>query len=195
MAPDVPMPDRITPEQFAELPERGRYELVEGRLRDCGEREPQSTRIANVLSYLVLNPSPAVPSGWFSNRQAEFCCFPAATIRRLDFSVVAFHRAPPRQGEGVPTSFTVCPDFGALIVAEHDTYFDVEHSIVDFLDAGTPLLWAIFPKMRSARTYEGPRAVHSVRGKESLTGGRIYPSLRIAADQLFALAESPEFAR
>lgn len=60
-----------------------------------------------------------------------------------------------------------------------------QQRIVDYLEAGVPLVWAIDPHSKTATVYRPDGAARLVRSGESLEGGDVLPDLRIDLAELF----------
>jgi Uma2 family endonuclease len=97
-----------------------------------------------------------------------------------------------QQGGGVPADyFRVIPD---LLVEIHSPTnkrerHDFQQRIRDYLDAGVPLLWVIYPEARYAIAFRGDGSARVLREHESLDGETVLPGFELPLQELFAVLD------
>jgi Uma2 family endonuclease len=60
-----------------------------------------------------------------------------------------------------------------------------QQRIVDYLEAGVPLVWAIDPRSRTATVYHADGSARLVRTHEALDGGEVVPGFTLPLSELF----------
>jgi Uma2 family endonuclease len=93
--------------------------------------------------------------------------------------------------EGKPQEgwLTVVPDLVAEVVSPGDEAEDLEQKLLDYREAGIPLIWVIYPKTRSAQVLT-PDARLDVDPDGVLDGRDILPGFTCALADLFASADA-----
>jgi Uma2 family endonuclease len=174
----------LTPEDVLELPDRDRYELVDGRLVELDmsfKSQHVATRLARFLgNYCEDNGLAYVVS------EGGYTCFPGRPnkMRRPDVSCVRADRLPFDQiGDGF---LTIRPDLAVEVISPNDYVYDLEEKLDDYRAAGIPLVWLIFPPSRRVRVIrpEGPPGEFGP--DDILTGEEILPGFRCPVADLFA---------
>ena len=173
----------ITADEFLQLPDSDRFELVDGELveRDMGMLAGWvSNRIAARLDrYAEEHGGVAVgEGGWYR-------CFAddPERIRRPDASFICHDRLP---GNRIPSSCcTIPPDVAVEVISPNDVYYDVEAKVEEYLDAGVPLVWLINPDNRSVRVFRAGKPVVQLRVHDELTGDDVLPGFSCSVAELF----------
>lgn len=103
------------------------------------------------------------------------------TVRGLDLAFVSKSKAPLPLPRGL---LTVAPDLAVEVISPSNEAADIRLKIQQLLDAGTPLVWVVYPDLRIVD-------VHTARGSftldegDTLTGGDILPGLEIPVPDIF----------
>ena len=80
----------------------------------------------------------------------------------------------------------IVPDLFAEVVSPNDKAEEIEQRLTDFLRAGTPLAWLIFPKTRQVYVFhQGPAALRLGEG-DILDGEDVIPGFSCPLKDLFA---------
>jgi Uma2 family endonuclease len=153
----------ITAEEFQKLPETElRRELVRGKVVETmppgGEHGSLAVTIAFLLrSWLKQNNLKgyvAVESGYLLARDPD-------TTRGPDVSYVRAERIPEA---GIPKGFWhIAPDLAVEVVFPGETADEIRDKVHDFLAAGTPLVWVVYPRTQevTAHTPDGLARTYS----------------------------------
>src|SRR5262249_43923127 len=134
-----------TPEDLLSMPDRKNYELVDGHLVERNMSVLSSWvggRLHRILDGFVEDHD----LGWAWPADLGYECFPDAPgkIRKPDVSFIRKERLP----EG-PTSegyVDIAPDLAVEVVSPNDLAYEVEAKVVEYLNAGVPLVWVIDPE-------------------------------------------------
>jgi Uma2 family endonuclease len=166
----------LTPDDVLELPDRDRYELVDGRLVEL-EMSFKSQHVATRLARFLGN---------YCEDKGGYTCFPGRPnkMRRPDVSCVRADRLSFHQiGDGF---MTIRPDLAVEVISPNDYVYDLEEKLDDYRAAGIPLVWLIYPPSRRVRVIrpEGPPGEFGPDG--ILTGEEILRGFRCPVADLFA---------
>ena len=175
----------FTAEELLSLPmtER-RLELVKGKLY---EMAPSGGRHGNVAFNICLRLGVYVESsglgrvfiaeaGYILRRDPD-------TVRVPDVSFVARGRLPE---EEPPEGFLeLAPDLVVEVVSPTDRRREVDEKVLEWLNAGTRLVWVIHPSSRTATVHRPPDLTESLTEADSLDGGDVVPGFSCLVGDLF----------
>lgn len=175
----------ITADELLRLPDDGwRYELLHGRLL----REPLAGAEHSWLGVMLgARLRDFVGDGNLGYVFGADCGFRIATdpdtVRAPDVAFVTGERLPA----GPPRGYVpFAPDLAVEIVSPTDRMSDVTRKIVDYLDAGTRLVWVIDPATRTAAVHRTGNDVVMIRDGDVLDGGDVLPGFRLPLTDLLA---------
>ena len=177
-------PDRlITIEEYARLPEtQERVELLRGRL----VREPRPTyghgalqaRLAHLLTrHIEQHGLPLICGTDFGcqlSRSPDSLLAPDVAVARLE-------RASP----GDPGFFPGAPDLVVEIVSPSNTAIELQEKVLEYLDAGTALVWIIYPERRLIVVHPSRTEAHLLSASNVLDGGDVLPGFQVLISDLF----------
>jgi Uma2 family endonuclease len=99
------------------------------------------------------------------------------TVRKPDVSFVRKERLPD-----APTSdggyVTIPPDLAVKVVSPHDSANEVENNVAEFLRAGVPFVWVIFPESRRAYVNRGDGSSVRLRDQDEFSGEDVLSGFR-----------------
>jgi Uma2 family endonuclease len=105
------------------------------------------------------------------------------TVRAPDAAFVAAERVARQQRkEGF---FEGPPDLAVEVVSPGDTDEEVEARILDYLGAGTQLVWIVRPKTRTITVYRSLKNVRVLTTQDSLEGDDVLPGFSIPVAEVF----------
>lgn len=177
----------MTAEELWQLPDVAgkRYELVRGELVEVPGAGGKHGRFALWLGALLLRfvgeRNLGVVSGdgtgYLLRRDPD-------ELRIPDVSFVARERVP---ADGVPEGFwPFAPDLAVEIVSPNDRAEDVQGKVREYLDAGTRLVWVVWPRLRLVTVYEPGGGYRELGLGGDLDGGAVLPGFRAPVTELFA---------
>lgn len=106
------------------------------------------------------------------------------TVRGPDISYIRADRIP---ATGVPEGFwTLAPDVAIEIVSPSETALEVREKVRDFLAAGTPLVWTIYPRMREVVVHNADGSAQTYTNDDVLAFPDILPGFSCTVAELFA---------
>lgn len=161
-----------------------RLELVEGNV----VREPRpgarhgrlTTRLASALHKHSENQGLGMVCTDFGVVLAE----DPATIRGPDIGFIAAERLRP---EDLPTGFLKgAPDLAVEIVSLSNTATEIQRKVLEYLAAGSRLVWVVDPETRSVSAYRSRDEARLLDEGDVLDGGDVLPGFHLAMKELFA---------
>jgi Uma2 family endonuclease len=173
-----------TPEDLLAMPDGKSYELENGQLVE---------RNMSVLSSWVGGKTyRAIDEfvsdhrlGWAWHADLGYVCFPDAPgkVRRPDLSFTRAERLP----EGLTSEDYVYipPDLAVEVISPNDLAYKVENRVVEYLEAGVPLVWVIDPEARTIRIHRHDGTVSWLREGDDLSGEDVLAGFRCRVSKLF----------
>ena len=174
----------MTAEEFWNLPDDGkRRSLVRGEVVE--EVRPGALHGVVVLrlgsrlerwSEGGPGGTVGVESGFFLGRDPD-------TVRGPDVFYVAPERVPDA---GIPEAFwNVAPDLAVEVVSPSEKVGDVREKVRDYLAAGTPLVWVVYPRTREVVVHTPDGLARTHEGEDVLEGFESLPGFACAVSDLF----------
>ncbi|HYF63148.1 MAG TPA: Uma2 family endonuclease [Herpetosiphonaceae bacterium] len=77
------------------------------------------------------------------------------------------------------------PDLAVEVVSLHERAIRIEEKILDYLAAGTPLLWVIYPRLRSVHMIRPGLPRHVLTAGATLSAPDILPGFALSVESLF----------
>jgi energy-coupling factor transporter ATP-binding protein EcfA2/Uma2 family endonuclease len=185
---------QLAPEDLLAMPDGGHYELIDGQLK---ERRVSvlSNFIALEIGGRLYNHCREHDSGWLFAAELGYRCFPwkPGQVRRADVSFIRRERYSWDQltHDGF---MTLAPDLAVEVVSPNDYGREIEEKVDDYLRAGVPLVWVVYPEIRVVHVYRGDGTAGRFRGADELSGEDVLPGFRCKVDDLFprpAEADAP----
>jgi Uma2 family endonuclease len=181
---------RINAERFAELLEKPEYEnmlleLVQGEIVEMSKPTGMHGEVAFLIGLKLgnfvyehgLGRMTAAETGFILAKDAEG----KDTVRGLDCAFISIAKAPkPLENRLVD----IAPDLAVEVISPGNTAEDIDQKIHELLEAGTPLIWIVYPKTLSV-------AVHTTKGSisysinDTLTGGDVLPGFTLPVRDIF----------
>ncbi len=176
----------FTAEELLSLPVNGRrLELVRGKLY---EMAPSGGIHGSVAFNICLRLGSHVESselgrvfiaeaGYILRRDPD-------TVRVPDVSFVARGRLPE---EEPPEGFLeLAPDLVVEVVSPTDRRREVDQKVVEWLNAGTRLVWVIHPTRRTVTVHRPPDTTEELTETATLNGADVIPGFSCRVGDLFA---------
>lgn len=186
MFPEVP-PDpgrELSAEEFFMLPDDGwRMELVRGHI----VREPPAgaghgglgMTIAFHLTAFVREHG----SGRVFGPDTGFTIFRSPdTVRAPDVAFVAGGRFE----EGLPTGYVpFAPDLAVEVVSPSNTASELQEKVLDYLAAGTRLVWVVDPRRETVTVYRSRDEIRILGREDALDAPDILAGFHLELAELF----------
>jgi Uma2 family endonuclease len=173
--PEIPVPDEISG-----------YELVDGELVPVMPSKRRHSWLSAQLTVRVFQHVEKVGAG---------AVYPDVWCRlrvpgdpeRLRAPDVAWFSDAKLAEAGEGDFFPFPPDLAVEIHSPTNLkrLGDFQQRVRDYLDAGTPLLWVIYPDAKYAMVHRPDGAARLVRETGALDGEEVLPGLRVELGELF----------
>ena len=162
-----------------------RTELVRGDLVVMAPAGGRHGHIAHRLSLFIgnhvleqnLGQVFAAETGFLLRRNPD-------TVRAPDIAFVAAGRLS--DGELPPGFLELAPDLAVEVVSPSDSSAAVRDKVRDWLGAGTPLVWVVYPDSRSVTVHRQGGQPQQLSETDSLSGAPALPDFAVPVRDLFA---------
>jgi len=173
-----------TPEDLLALPDYGRFELLDGHLVERKMGAKSSYVATNVLILM----GPFIRSnnlGLVFQADCGYQCFPEepSRVRFADGSFIRRGKLPedrPPQGH-----CRVCPEVVIEAVSPHDTAYEIEEKIAQWLDAGVQLVWVLYPDTQRVQVHRADGTVTKLQLDDQLVGEDVIPGFQCQVVEVF----------
>jgi Uma2 family endonuclease len=105
------------------------------------------------------------------------------TVRAPDISFVTTARLAQQQGKA--GFFDGAPDLAVEVVSPGDTDTEIQEKVLEYLTAGTRLVWVVRPRFKTVAVYHSPTDVHMLTAEDALDGAEVIPGLAIPLEAVF----------
>ena len=162
-----------------------RTELVRGDLVVMAPAGGRHGHIANSIAYLLTEFTRARQGGMVFVAETGFLLRrDPDTVRAPDVAFVGAGRLPE---EDLPRGFLeLAPDLAVEVVSPSDSSSTVRDKVRDWLGAGTPLVWVVYPDSRSVTVHRQGGQPQQLSETDSLSGAPALPDFAVPVRDLFA---------
>lgn len=177
---------RVTIDEFLRLPEEEEYrlELVDGYVvrepRPGGRHGAVTSRIASALHTQVRDAAAATvftDTGFLLSREPRI-------VRGPDVAVVSHDRLAPSD---IPVGIVeLAPDLAVEVASPANTAEGMQAKVGDYLDAGTPVVWVVYPARREVVVYNSRTDIRIAGAPGHLTAEDVLPGIRVDIAGLFS---------
>lgn len=184
---DVDQTRRLNIEQFVALPEEDGYrlELANGLLVREPAPGPRHGQLAVRLLVALWSIAERDGLGLVFVDTAFTLAAEAGTVRIPDVAFVSSDRIP---AEGLTDRFWVlAPDLVVEVVSPSNRMSEMQQKVIDYLDAGTRVVWVVDPSKQTVTTYRSRSEIRILGSDDVLKDEEVLPGLRIPVAELFDL--------
>ena len=158
------------------------YEVVRGERKEktVGTRQ---NLIAFRIGRLVVQADPQEKQGQAVIENLFVLDETADLQRRPDFAFVSRDRwseLPPDTN-----AWNVVPEWMVEIISPSNSADEVIDKVDEYFQAGTQLVWVIYPHSQRVYVYTSPTDVSICEASDELTAGPVLPALRLRTAALF----------
>ncbi len=175
------------PEDLLKLPEGSRFELIDGQLVES-DMGALACWFASLIGAELTSFVKSRNLGLVLSSETQYRCFPddPTRIRKADVSFLRLDRITPEIYYGF---VKIAPDLVVEVVSEHDTYYEVEQKVQQYLTAKVRLVWVLNPATKSIRVYRLDGSVSQLTINDSLSGEDVLVGFSTPVAALFQLPE------
>ncbi len=172
-----------SPEDLLSMPDRGRYELVDG---DLVERNVsiESSMIAAIINGRLVAFVLAQKLGWVFQADGGLQIFEShpGRVRFGDGAFISRNRLPSRPSDG---HLKVAPELVIEVISPNDEAADVNAKVREYLSAGVLLVWVVYPDSRSIDVYRASANNSQLSVEDTLSGEDVVPGFELPVAEIF----------
>ena len=174
----VPIPTTMTPEEFLENDVPG-YEYAKGELipMSPATRRHGKTSI-NIIRYLDRY---VYENGLGELYTAETIFQVGDRMMKPDVAFVSTDHLDVDEDK----TFPIPPDLAIEVVSPTDAHSRVTRKALDYLEAGTRLVWILDPVAKAVTVYRSENDIETLTREATLTGEEVVPGFTCPVVQLF----------
>jgi len=180
---------QLTPEEFLELPEKGRDQtLIRGELwdRPMTYRNPFHSAVMMQLGYLVqvgLQSRPELQLKVLGGEAGFLLRNEPGSIVGIDVAVA--RKDQPKYAHKNRVILQGHPLLAAEILSPSDRQREIEAKIDEYLAVGVPLVWILDPHFRTVTIHRPGLPPKMLTEQDEISGDDVLPELRISVRQIF----------
>ncbi|MGA7730326.1 MAG: Uma2 family endonuclease [Chloroflexia bacterium] len=173
----------ITAEEFWLLPGSKHQELIGGEVVETIPPGGIHAEIAGELVRLLRN--------WFKQGRGGYAGVEAGFILARDPDKVRgpdvyFVRPERIPASGVPEAFwPIAPDLAVEVVSPSETADEVREKVRDFLTAGTPMVWTVYPRSREVVVHTADGLARTYADEDVIEFPEVLPGFSCKVAELF----------
>jgi Uma2 family endonuclease len=176
---------RVSLEEFEAMPEETGYRLELSRARVVREPRPAARHgvITGRIFRLLLEQGEQPGHGRVLIHNGFLLSREPPTLREPDVAFSTNAQLP----DAIPDGFwPFSPDLAVEVISPSNTVYDINEKVVQYLEAGSHLVWVVDPHTRSVTIYRSLQDATILRGGDELSGEQVIPGLRQSLRELFA---------
>ncbi len=177
---------KMTAEELMKLsPEASRGELIAGEfisMSPAGFKHGQiAATILIIMGQFVRQAKNgkvyAAETGFILKRNPD-------TVRAPDVAFVTSERADQQEQE--TGFFNGAPNLAVEVISPSETMEDIEGKLFDYLDAGTQVVWLVFPRTQSITVYRSLKDIRIYTVENTIDCEELLPGFAVAVKEIFA---------
>jgi Uma2 family endonuclease len=148
----------LTPEELLRMPERKRFELVDGELVER-KMSVLSGWVGGRVARIIGDYVEVDQLGWVFPADTGVQCFPDRP-KSVRFPDVCFVKTGRMGWEEIAEGWLqIVPDLVVEIISPNDLAYEIDEKVVLFLKVRTSLIWVVNPVVRTVYIFSGGRFV------------------------------------
>jgi Uma2 family endonuclease len=174
----------MTVEELAKLPpDQSRGELIGGIFfQRTLFTKLHGSIAANVLGFLGNYVKKSQVGRIYMTGTGFILARNPDTVRAPDAAFVQAERL----GDQPPTGFFEgAPDLAVEVISPSETVDEVESKVIDYLEAGSALVWLIYPRTQTVTVYRSLTDIKILTIEDTLTGGDLLPGFSVSLQEIF----------
>jgi Uma2 family endonuclease len=186
---DFPEPDAVP---LSAVIDDRLYEVVEGQIVRLPPMGASETEIAFLIAFALNEIVKPQKLGKVVVELLFRIDGESKLKRRPDLAFVSAKKWPV--GKRVPKgeAWDMVPDLAVEVVSESNTAKEIVQKVVDYLSAGSRLVWVVYPDVKQVHVYTDLTSAQILTEPAVLDGGDLIPGFRLSLTELFEDADSAE---
>lgn len=174
-----------TAEEVYQLSLQGKhFELLNGELIEMSPTKQTHGAIANLIAYLITGYVLPRKLGVVYAAETGFA-LSNGNVLAPDVSFTIKSRIEP-EASGFTT---VAPDLAVEVHSASNTEPEMQEKVSAFFEAGTRLVWIVYPRSRTIYVYTAPKRVSILAQDDPLDGGEVLPGFSVKAQEIFSILD------
>lgn len=165
------------------------YDVIDGEIVECPPISVEAIACAKDLCFALSNHGLAKNLGKAYTEMLIQLPEPMNRDRRPDVIFVSFEKWQKGKRHPSDRSWDIIPDLCVEVVKPLDKAVELREKVIEYFEAGVPLVWVIYPQQQVVDVYDSPESSRTFHRKGTLTGGTIIPGFSLPLEQLFARTE------
>ncbi len=171
---------------YQKPPEERRGELVKGVFVKMSPAGHTHGRIAATILILIgqfvrqtreMGQLYTAETGFLLSREPD-------TVRAPDAAFVTAERAAQQASE--LGFFDGAPDLAVEVISPSETVESVEAKLIDYLEAGTQIVWLVYPRTQTIMVYRSLTDAEVLTIIDDLKGGDLLPGFSAPVKEIFS---------
>lgn len=174
----------LTAEEYWQSPLNTKHsELVRGEVVEKMPPSKEHGTVALKIGSLLLTWAERDQRGQVGVESGFILALDPDSIRGPDVYYVSAERA---QSNNKSSAFwTIAPDLAVEIISPTDLEYDLREKVRDFLTAGTPLVWVVFPSTREVIVHTADGLARTYGENDVLEHEAVLPGFSCRVAELF----------
>ena len=178
-------PTCITPEELLSIPDNTSMELVDGHIVEKNvsieSSETEAVVTFRLQTFVFSNPVAKVYPA-----SLGYQCFPddPDKVRKPDTTVVRNERLEELERPNAGY-MPIPPDLAVEVVSPNDLVYDVAEKVREYLEAGFPLVWVLYPEDRTVIVHPNGEEAYLLGPTREISAEAALPGFRCKVADLF----------
>ncbi len=170
------------------------YEVVDGQIVELPPMGAYECDMASFLAFMLGQVVHAQQLGKVVVETLFWLDRAGKLKRRPDLAFVSAKKWPIRRRAPKTEAWDLIPDLVVEVVSESNTAKEVIQKVVDYVSAGSRLVWVVYPDLKQVHVYTDLTSARILTEPAELDGGDVVPGFRLSLTELFEDADSAELA-
>lgn len=156
------------------------YEYVKGGLVPMSMPTMEHGEMSSNIHFLLSTHVRQHQLGKIYTAETTFTV--GSSGRKPDVAFVSEARLPENRRQASP----VPPDLAIEVASPSDKVYDVQEKALEYLDAGTQMVWVIEPVSKTVTVYRSRDNIKLLMMKDTLTGEDVVEGFSCSVAEIFA---------
>src|SRR5437763_12936744 len=174
----------ITAEEFAHMPGSEHMELIRGEVRVSMPPSKEHGAVALAVGTLLRLWAKQGAGGEAGVEAGFVLAHDPDIVRGTDVYYVIANRIP---SDNKSSAFwTIAPDLAVEVVSPSETADEIRDKVRDFLAAGTPLVWTVYPRTQEIIIHTPDGLARTYSAEDTIEYPEVLPGFSCKVAELFS---------